>query len=135
MTSMSGTQTGGTELIEGNVNDPSEMILGSNNTGTGGSSSSEASSGHASMSDSQTSGSPPAPADYSKLTATPTSIITNFKSVLKSVPEDESGSSRLINEKSNESGNSRSGGSTHSTNGKSKGSKSRSHRNKVNSDN
>jgi len=115
--------------MNGNNNVQTDMVLGANNTGTGGSSSSEASSGHASMSsDSQTSGSPPAPADYSKLTGTPASIITNYKSVLKSVPEDESGSNRFISEKCSDSGN-RSAGSSHS--GGKKGSKSKHHRNKV----
>jgi len=116
--------------LNGGSNETTGVVLGANNTGTGGSSSSEASSGHASMSDSQTSGSPPAPADYSKLTGTPVPIITNFKSVLKSVPEDDSGSRNFINEKGGggDSGN-RSAGSSYNS-GK-KGSKSRHHRAKV----
>jgi hypothetical protein len=90
-----------------------------NNTGTGGSSS-DGSSGHASMSDSQTSGSPPA--EYARLGAngapgdallndsstTNTNSTTSggnanlssnnsYKSVLKSVPEDESNVSSSSN--------------------------------------
>jgi len=55
-----------------------------NNTGTGGSSS-DGSSGHASMSDSQTSGSPPA--EYARLMGNGGN--SNYKAVLKSVPEDD----------------------------------------------
>ncbi|ODN02313.1 hypothetical protein Ocin01_04369 [Orchesella cincta] len=69
------------------------------NTGTGGSSS-DGSSGHASMSDSQTSGSPPA--EYARIMGISgsgassggvgglTSVSNGYKSVLKSVPEDDS---------------------------------------------
>ena len=103
------------------------------NTGTGGSSSSsDGSSGHASMSDSQTSGSPPAPvADYAKLTG-PGS--TNYKSVLKSVPEDEAGlgsATRLVLSPEKTDSGHRSGGSNSAgSSGKRSSSKSR-NRNKV----
>ncbi|CAL8072668.1 unnamed protein product [Orchesella dallaii] len=120
------------------------------NTGTGGSSS-DGSSGHASMSDSQTSGSPPA--EYARIMGISgsgasaggvglTSVSNGYKSVLKSVPEDDSATTPVIQQTTGStgrlggldgnSGNNRSFGSSGSSSKKSS-SRSR-HRNNKQQD-
>ncbi|CAG7837994.1 unnamed protein product [Allacma fusca] len=94
------------------------------NTNTGGSSS-DGSSGHASMSDSQTSGSPPA--EYARITSGG-NLSHSYKSVLKSVPEDEVNLSNSTRLDSKSDGN-RSSSSQNVTGSKKSSSRSR-HRNK-----
>jgi len=136
-----------------------QTFANSNNTGTGGSSSSDGSSGHASMSDSQTSGSPPA--EYARITGNnlgnlnvlnSSNQVTNgvintsssYKSVLKSVPEDESNNNSnsgivgspvgrfgITGIDKTATGEKRLGDNSLSSSGGKKSSRSR-HRNKVN---